>query len=155
MMDALYPDRSTRLVLTASLALNLFFAAFIAAQHAWPHRPPDPSTTPAAQEAASPMAMFERLLRALPAGDAAMLRMAFAARRDELAARHRDYAVALAAARIEIERTPLDPVKLRGAIEAARDARHALGPVFEEILMTALPQMSEDGRKILADYRPR
>jgi hypothetical protein len=55
--------------------------------------------------------------------------------------------------RDDIGAVPFDAEKLRADLDASRAARDKLRPLIEQALLEALPQMSEDGRRILSQTR--
>jgi uncharacterized membrane protein len=152
MTDLVNRTRAMRIVVTASLALNLFLAGFLLSQQAWRFRQSEVSAASAVTEISSITMAFARLLNALPASDAEILRREYLSRRAEIGAHQKDYLAYVSLARAEIAQTPLDITKVHHAIETARNERHKLGPILEEVLLAALPQMSEEGRKIFAEY---
>lgn len=129
-----------------SVALNIFLVGFLLAQ-LWSIRPQH-----VADELA-PREVLRQLAGELPAGDARHLRYAFAERLPQLAALRRDVRAATERVRDDIGAVPFDAEKLRADLDASRAARDKLRPLIEQALLEALPQMSEDGRRILSQAR--
>jgi uncharacterized membrane protein len=152
MISSLF-QRPLRLALVASLAANLFLVAVVGGQQirrylAAPGELPVGFWSPDG----SPAPQVVQILAALPASDAALLREAIAEHRERLAAARADFARAMQAVRGVIAQTPVDAERLRAAIEEARRARQAFGPMLQAILVTAVPRMSEQGRLVLSQY---
>lgn len=137
---------SLRVLLIASLALNLFLLAFVAAQY-WQGRSPSPPTSVAAGAA------FKQVAAALPPQDGEILRGAVAAQLPRLVVAQRGLRDAMATVRDEVRRDPVDTARLRAAIETARGKRMERMMVIEDILTEAISRMSEPGRQILSQFR--
>jgi uncharacterized membrane protein len=144
------PDRSSRWLLVASLALNLFFIGTIGALAIRHYATPvQPAATERPRTAA---ARIERLAAALPSADADKLRAAFRAR--ETAAEGAREALNRAIERIQsgLRAQPFDPAQLRVAMAEARALRPPYEQVMHEILVAAAEAMSQEGRVKLADW---
>jgi uncharacterized membrane protein len=144
------PDRSSRLLLVISLALNLFFIGTIGAL-AIRHTitPAQPTATERPRTAA---ARIERLAAGLPAADAEKLRIAFRAR-DAAAEGARD-TLNRAIERIQagLRAQPFDAAQVRAAMAEARAIRPPYEQIMQEILVAAASTMSQEGRTKLADW---
>lgn len=149
--------RVVRIALAASLAVNVFFVAFVGAQ-LWRSRTDLPSFV--GDSAQTPgLAVAQRALQraadALPASDRAALRQALMARIPVLREAQEQYLQAAEAARKEVSRTPIDPVALRSSIDAAVVARQKIAPIVGDLLADAILHMSDEGRQSLSTYRPK
>ncbi|MBU8546950.1 MULTISPECIES: periplasmic heavy metal sensor [Roseomonadaceae] len=138
-----------RLVLLASLGLNLFAGAYFAAQ-AWRGALPLETAGLALELGDRPLL---RLMQALPEADADRLRQAFAPRRGQVMAQFMAQRDALAAVRRELTRDQPDPGALGRAIETVQQGRAALAQSLAALLMEAAPGMSPEGRRVLAEFR--
>lgn len=146
-----------RIALVASLAVNIFFGAFLGAQ-LWRSRTEMPSFVGDSTQTpglAVAQKALQRAADALPAGDRAALRQALMARIPVLREAQEQYLQAVEAARKEIARTPIDPAALRSSIATAVAARQKIGPILGDLLADAILQMSNEGRQILGTYRPK
>lgn len=129
-----------------SVALNIFLVGFLLAQLWSGHVQPVAEGLPARE-------VLRQLAEQLPPADAEHLRRAFASRAPELVRIRREARAAGEQVRADIGAVPLDTEKLRADFEATRAAREKLRPLIEQALLEALPQMSEEGRKILSHAR--
>ena len=144
------PDRSSRLLLVTSLALNLFFIGTIGALAVRHYLA---SAQPAATERPrSAAARIERLAVGLPAADAEKLRAAF--RAHEAAAEGARDTLNRAIERIQagIRAQPFDAAQVRAAMAEARAVRPPYEQIMQEILVAAATTMSQEGRTKLADW---
>ncbi|MEA2929489.1 MAG: Heavy-metal resistance, partial [Hyphomicrobiales bacterium] len=119
-MSLTMPDRSSRLLLVVSLALNLFFLGTIGALAIRHYvTPAQPAATERTRTAA---ARIERLAAPLPAADAEKLRAAF--RAQEAAAERTRDALNQALARLQraLRTQPFDAAELRAALTDIRTA---------------------------------
>ena len=148
--------RVVRIALAASLAVNIFFVAFVGAQ-LWRSRTDLPSFVGDSAQtpglAVAQMAL-QRAADALPANDRAALRQALMARIPVLRETQEQYLQAAEAARKEVSRTPIDPAALRSSIDAAVVARQKIAPIIGDLLADAILHMSDEGRQRLSTYRP-
>jgi len=151
-MSLTMPDRSSRLLLVVSLALNLFFIGTIGALAIRHYvTPAQPATTERSRTAA---ARIERLAAPLPAADAEKLRTAFRAQ-EAVAERTRDALnQALAHLQRVLRTQPFDPAELRAALIEIRTARPVYEQVMADIYLAAAAAMSQEGRVKLADWPP-
>lgn len=149
-MTMAFPDRTSRLLLIGSLALNLFFIGTIVAL-AVRHTiaPAQPAATERPRTAA---ARIERLAAPLPAADAEKLRAAFHAR--EAAAEGGREALNRAFERIQgaLRAEPFDAAQLRAAFGETRAARPVYEQAMQEIITAAASGMSAEGRARLAEW---
>jgi uncharacterized membrane protein len=129
-----------------SVVLNIFLVGFLLAQLWSSHAPPD-------SEALAPREVLRQLAERLPHADAEHLRRAFASRRTELAAARREARAASERVRADIGAVPFDSEKMRADLDAAHAARDKVRPLIEQALLEALPQMSEEGRRVLGQTR--
>jgi hypothetical protein len=137
-----------------SIALNLFFAAFIGAQ-AWRLQQPEYPHSILARGLATGQVtqdLLRLLAKRLPPADARILQDAFAARMQEITAIQQAASEAMQQVRIDIGRQPFDPDRLRADLLAARATRQKISPIVEAILLDALPRMSNDGRLALSRH---
>jgi len=146
----------TRWAVGLSVALNLFFVAFLGAQF-WRSQGIEglfaPATTSNAGAGPFRRAVLRQLVARLPPEDGRVLRAGFVARLPELVRLQRQSVAAAEQVRADIAASPLDLEKLRTDMRAAREARQQLAPVIEEALLDVVPRMSDEGRRILSDYR--
>lgn len=155
-MPRLTPGR-LRGILVASVAVNLFLAAIVAAQ-GWQavqlRRMAVPAITALERQGLrEPEGTLERLGAELSRDDAAILLGAARARLAALLSVKVDFAAAVEHARQEIVRDPVDPVRLRSAIAEARRQRQRFGPLLEDIVLDAVPRMSPEGRRMLSQVQ--
>jgi uncharacterized membrane protein len=129
-----------------SVALNIFLVGFLLAQLWSHHAQPEP-------EAPAPREVLRQLAERLPRSDAEHLRRAFTSRRTELANARRDARAASERLRADIGAVPFDAERMSADFDASRAARDRLRPLIEQALLEALPQMSEEGRRILSQAR--
>ena len=145
-----FQDRSTRVLLIGSLALNLFFIGTIGALAARHYLAPPQAA--AVERPRTAAARIERLAAPLPAADAEKLRVAFRAR--ESAAEGARDALNRAFDRIQttLRAEPFDAAQLRAAFGEARAARPVYEQAMQEIVGLAAADMSRQGRDRLADW---
>ena len=156
MKPILAPGRILRPMLVASLAINIFFAAFLGAQY-WHSRTDLPSL--AGGSGITPSVAFtqmvlQKVADALPADDRAVLRQALLSHAPALRGAQQDYLDAIDAARQEVARTPLDPAALKASVDAAVAARQKMAPIIGTLLADAILHMSAEGRRILSTQGP-
>ncbi|MFG1268758.1 periplasmic heavy metal sensor [Xanthobacter versatilis] len=138
---------SQRLLLVASLALNLFFAgAAVAVAFHRMHGPP-----PAGR---SQTVHIDRLAATLPAADAAVLRARFGDIADSLAAAEQASRLAQDKARSAISATPFDESRGDQAFVELRAARRAVWLIVHKAILDAAKDMSQEGRDQLAAWVP-
>ena len=132
-------------ILVVSLALNLFFGGMFVARHAL--RPPR-----------GPEAMLSRLVGELGAGlsaaDRATLQRVFASHEAEIKGRSAEAMRARAGIRAAMVGEPFDPAALTTAVDDASARDGAMRRALERMLLEAATQISPDGRRRLATWRP-
>lgn len=128
-------------LLIASLALNVFLGAAMGTHFfRGPKPPPRPGT------------IILDMAEALPEADARILRQAYDARRSELEVDNSRRGFEEMHQALSAE--PFDPaafLQVTGEFRARQDHMHR---VTSEILADALPRLSPEGRKRLAEFRP-
>jgi uncharacterized membrane protein len=145
-------DRTSRVILLISLALNLFFLGLISAgpvKHLFhPHQRAvmEPSRSAAER--------IDRLAGTLPAEDADKLRAAFRTKERTLESAHAAYRKAQESIRSTLRAQPFDVSALRSAMTDVRAARQSLDAVLQDVIATAAAEMSPAGRNKLADWTP-
>jgi uncharacterized membrane protein len=152
-MTMAMPDRSSRWLLIASLALNLFFIGSVSAlalRHVMAR--PQAAETERPRTAA---ARIERLAAPLPAADAEKLRAAFRARAGEAESAREALNRAYERLQAALRAQPFDPAQLRAAMADARAARPPYEVVMQDIFAAGAAGMSPEGRIKLADWPPR
>lgn len=153
MIPRLTPSR-LRAILTVSIALNLFLLAIVGAQR-WRVLHMQRMSLPVSslvegRAIQDPEGTLQDYLHGLSPQDAAILEGATRARLGEILNARREFTAAIERARVEIARDPVDPAAVRAAIVEARQQRQRFGPVLEGILIDAVPRMSVEGRRTLA-----
>lgn len=150
MMTMDIQDRSSRLLLIGSLALNLFFIGTIGALAARHYMaPPAPAAVERPRTAA---ARIERLAAPLPAADAEKLRAAFRARAGEAEGARDALNAAFERVQGALRSEPYDPTRLAAAFKDARSVRPAYELAMQQIIETAAAAMSREGRTKLAEW---
>jgi uncharacterized membrane protein len=143
-------DRSSRLLLVGSLALNLFFIGTIGALAARHYMT---SLQPAAVERPrTAVARIERLAAPLPAADAEKLRAAFLARAGAAEGARDALNGAFERIQAALRAEPFDAVRLSAAFKEARTVRPAYELEMQQIIETAAGAMSRAGRNKLAEW---
>ncbi len=140
--------RHMRWVIGISLALNLFLLAFLGVQgYRW---------RIAERQIVSgglvEIAMNQVSAR-LSSEDAQILRSAFMPHLVELATLQRQWLAAVEKTRRDIGAQPFDIVQFKADLEAVRAARSRISSVIEEVLLEAIPRLSEAGRLSVSRYR--
>ena len=140
MSDGRFTGRTFQIVLFASLALNLFLVGFLVARglsHTWHEEP------------RGPQAIVERLTRHLSGADAEVMRAAFQANQDKLAAAFS----ALQQARREVrQRIAADPYDPDALVKAAADVQvkwQAFIAALQDTILPAVGKLSPEGRRHL------
>jgi len=144
-------------ILVASIALNLFLVGLVGAQ-AWRgeqlRRLAVPAISALEREGVQdPEGTLQRVGGRLSRDDEAVLLDAARERMGALLGVKADYVAAVERARAEIARDLVDPAGLRAAIAEARRQRQRFGPLLEDILLDAVPQMTPEGRRVLSQLR--
>jgi len=138
---------SSRWLLLASLALNLFFLGVAMAMAI---------RTPAAPPAwdRNVFVRVEHIADTLPPADADLLRGQIKANRQEIDAAQTKFHSAQDEIHAALRREPFDADALRAAMAETRTARQAFDQVIQGVFASAAAQMSPAGRKALADWPP-
>jgi len=133
--------RLTRLLLIGSVCLNLVLGGYIAVQLLTTERRPVAALlTPR---------LLDRLASQLPPQDADILRQVFRRRAMEVRTARADLDKAIAEALEQLGQPELDVVKLRSAVDNAREKRNRQGDILLEGFFEALERISPEGRKAL------
>jgi uncharacterized membrane protein len=146
-------DRTSRIVLFASLALNLFFLGVLGAgavRHYW-HAPRHMSVPLPPRSAAE---RIDRLAATLPSEDGEKLRAEMRQNDSSLEAAHTVYRSAQEATRVALRAEPFDMAALRGAMSDVRAARQRLDLALQDVIAKAAAEMSPEGRRKLAEWSP-
>lgn len=135
---------SARWLLPASMSVNVFLAAALAAQALLPggHRPPPPQHR------------LEALAEGLPPADAATLREVLAAREAEMGKGRAIMDGIRDGVRDALTAETFDPAALRAVFAEARARRDALDDALVSGLIDAAGRLSPEGRRRLADWAP-
>ena len=147
-------SRRARWGIGLSIALNLFFAAFIGAQ-AWRlHHLGEVISLPRGGGLASAdvQSIIEKLAKNLPPADGRLIRGAFAAKMPQLVALQAELLRTSELVHADIAQKPFSADKLQTDMNAAAVARQQIPPVIQDVLLDVLPQMSDEGRLVLSQY---
>ena len=139
-----------RWLIVVSLGLNLFLLGFIAAQTWQLRHSYRPDVAGVAGATGEPL---RRIADALPPHDRVLLQSAFAARQSELAGLHRRWRAAIGQVRADIAAEKFDAEQLQADLATAKATRQATVEVIEQVVLSALPDMSPEGRKRLSQNR--
>ena len=137
---------SSRWLLLASLALNLFFVGIAVAM--------------AIRAPAAPtwdrdvFVRIERIATTLPAADADLLRGEVAARRQALEDAQHQFFTAREQIHTALRRDPFSADDMRAAMAKTRAARQNFDQTLQGIFAEAASRMSNSGRNALADWPP-
>lgn len=145
-------DRTSRLILLVSLALNLFLVAAggtFLARHYWVD-----ASSKAAPWDRSVAARVERLATTLPSADAEKLRNEYRGNAPSLDASRDVYVRAQDEVRRALRAEPFDPDSMRAAMVRARAARNAFEQLLQDVIASAAVTMSAAGRDQLANWPP-
>ena len=137
---------SSRWLLLASLALNLFF---VGAAVAIAVRAP----TPPAWDR-NVFVRVERIATTLPPSDAELLRGQIKANREAIEDTQTKYRTAQDTIRATLRQQPFDPAAMREAMAKTRAARQNFDQTIQGVFATTAAQMSAAGRHALADWPP-
>jgi uncharacterized membrane protein len=146
-------ERTSRIILLASLAFNLFFlgaVGAIAVRH-YSRHPPGVVVLAPSRTAAE---RIDRLAATLPFADAEKLRSEFRANQAALETAHADYRKAQETIRTALRAEPFDVDALRSAMAQARAAKQSLDVALQEVVAAAAAQMSPAGRVKLSEWSP-
>jgi uncharacterized membrane protein len=142
-------DESSRWLLLASLALNLFFIG-VGGALLLPGDAPD-TPAPAATGDRSVAGRIERIAVTLPREDAEKLRSAYQARRDEIDGARAAYRDRQETVRTRLRSEPFDLAALTAAMSEMRAARQNFDRRIHDFFAQQASQMSPAGRQKLAD----
>ncbi len=145
-------SRLTHWLVGISIALNLFFAAFLGAQ-AWRahHRPPEAEL--AGERGGFGQGMLRQLAETLPPADARLLRNAFLTRLPAILADQARARDGLEQLRSDIGQASLDLDKVRADLQPIQEARQNSRMAVEDALIEVLPRLSPEARLTLSQYR--
>jgi uncharacterized membrane protein len=138
---------SARWLLLGSLALNLFFIGIAIAM--------------AVRPAASPswdrnvFVRVERLAGSLPPADGDLLRGQIKTNRASIENTQAKYRAAQDTIRAALRLEPFDVTALQAAMAQTRAARQNFDQAVQGVFATSAAQMSQVGRRALADWPPR
>ena len=145
-------DRTSRVILLTSLALNLFFLGLISAgpvRHLF-----HPHQRVVIEPRRSAAERIDRLASTLPTEDADKLRAAFRTKDRMLESAHSAYRKAQESMRSTLRAEPFDVSALRSAMAEVRAARQSLDAALQDVIATAAAEMSPAGRSKLAEWTP-
>ncbi len=134
--------------LVVSLALNLFFGGVIAGHRLGQRGQLDLQLNPARLQLG-----IERVARALPDADAALLRSQFDTGRADLAQRFQSLQEARRAVGQALRSEPFDAAVLTAAYEAMQARSQEMQAAIHGVVKAVLPQLSPAGRAAVADRR--
>lgn len=130
--------------LLLSLAVNVFLlSAFLA-------RPDHPMPPPPR----NPISMLESMAERLPPADGAILRAAIAAETQKSGQLPDDRPPGPGRLQTAMAADPFDAEKFRQEAQAMNNERLAVSEAMTRIFLDALPRMSAEGRRRVADFRP-
>jgi uncharacterized membrane protein len=152
MMTMDVQDRSGRLLLVGSLALNLFFVGTIGALAARHYLGSAPRA--AVERPRTAAARIERLAAPLPPADAEKLRAAFRAREGAAEAARDGLNAAFERVQAALRADPFETARLSAAFRDARAARPAYELAMQQVIEAAAAEMSREGRTKLAEWPP-
>lgn len=140
--------RQMRWVIGISLALNLFLLAFLGVQgYRWRVAERQIVSGGLVEVA------INQVSSKLPPEDARILRSSFMPHLVELATLQRQWLRAVEETRRDIGAQPFDAAKFKADLQAVREARSRISPVIEEVLLKAVPRLSDAGRQAISRYR--
>ena len=145
-------DRTSRIILLISLALNLFFLGLISAgpvRHLF-----HPHQRAVFEPRRSAAERIDRLASTLPTDDANKLRAAFRTKERALESAHAAYRRAQESMRSTLRAEPFDASALRSAMTDVRAARQTLDAALHDVIASAATEMSPTGRSKLAEWTP-
>jgi uncharacterized membrane protein len=143
-------DLSSRWLMLASLALNLFFIGVVGALLLQAYGFDAPAT-PAAGSDRSVAGRIERIAATLPREDAEKLRAGYRARREEIDGARAAYRDRQDAMRAVLRAEPFDLEALKAAMAEMRAARQNFDRRIHDFFAQQASQMSPAGRQKLAD----
>jgi uncharacterized membrane protein len=149
---AMGDDRTSRWLVLASLALNLFFVGAGGALVAR-HYLAAPSASPAPIDR-SVAARMERLAITLPSSDADVLRAEYRAKAMSVDGARETYRKAQDEVRRILRTEPFQGDAMRAAMTEQRAARQVFDQLLQDVIASAAARMSPAGRNKLADWPP-
>lgn len=135
-----------RWLLLGSLALNLFFVGVAVAMAVRAPAPPprwDPNV----------FVRVERIAATMPPADAAIVRDAMQANHAAIDETQTKYYAARHAIHETLRQEPFKIEDMRAAMAEMRAARQSYDQVIQGVFADAVPKMSPEGRRALADWR--
>jgi uncharacterized membrane protein len=145
-------DRNARVLLLASLALNLFFVGAAGTLLTRHYLSPPAASVPIDRSVAG---RIDRLAATLPASDADILRAEVRADSARVEAAQSNYRQAQERVREALRAEPFDPARLSAAMAETRNARPAFDQALQELIASAAAKISKAGREKIADWPPR
>jgi uncharacterized membrane protein len=143
--------RSSRWLLLASLALNLFFigvgGALLLQSYGWSGSAEQPAAAHHSIDV-----RIEQIAATLPRQDGDKLRAAFQANRVSIDAVEADFHRSRDAVRAAVAAQPFDGDALRQAMARLRAARQAYDRQVQDFFAGLVPEISQAGRQKLADW---
>ncbi len=137
---------SSRWLLLASLAVNLFFIGVAVALLV--RAPAKPTYD------RNVFVRIDRLAGTLPTADAAKIRSEVASHHDAIEAAQTQYRAAQDVIRASLRKEPFDESAMRAAMVQTRAARQNFDQVIQGVVALAAAEMSPAGRRALADWPP-
>jgi len=141
------PRRWMPIALIVSLAANMFLGGLIVS-HVGRFGPP-PGGPP------SPERFIEHLASTLPPDDGAVLRQALEANRETLAEEHRMHEAMPSRVRTALLAEPFDPNALISVFTDTDQRERDLRVRVQRALAAAAAEMSPEGRRRMAEFRPK
>jgi len=138
---------NSRWLLLGSLALNLFFVGIAVAMAV--RAPAAPSWD------RNVFVRVERIAASLPSADGDVLRGQLAAKRDTIDDMQNKYRAAQDTIRETLRHEPFDAAALQAAMARTRSARQNFDQTIQGVFAASAAQMSQAGRRALADWPPR
>jgi uncharacterized membrane protein len=110
---------------------------------------------PSRHRSTSPTHRIDRIASRLPASDAVILRMEFAARSEDIEKASDAFRVAREKVRLALRMDPFDAGAARAAMADAGTKHQRLDELTQEVIASAAAKMTAEGRKALADWPSR
>jgi uncharacterized membrane protein len=151
-LAAMRDERTSRWLVLASLALNLFFVGAGGALVAR-HYLAAPAASPAPVDR-SVAARMERLAVTLPSSDAEILRAEYRTKATNVDGARETYRKAQDEVRRILRAEPFQGDAMRAAMTEQRAARQAFDQLLQDVIASAAAKMSPAGRSKLADWPP-
>jgi Spy/CpxP family protein refolding chaperone len=134
--------------LVVSLALNLFFGGVIAGHRLGQRGDAGWQQLPARLK-------IERVLSALPENDAQVMRGLFEAQRADIIQRFQALQESRRAIGAALKAAPFDPAAFTAAYDAMQARAQELQAAIHGVIKAAIPQLSPEGRAVVAERRWR